>query len=157
MLLTAQPSILNYAVSLAERARTLVERVPLSVPQLLARIAIADIFWRSGQTKLANWEQTVQLFQDEYHVPFLPPEIAATIAATFELSCPVLLVLGLATRLGALPLLGMTAVIQIFVYPQNWPEHLTWAALLVFLIVRGGGDYSLDRILGAILKRYGKV
>ena len=157
MLLTAQPSILNYAVSLAERARTLVERVPLSVPQLLARIAIADIFWRSGQTKLANWEQTVQLFQDEYHVPFLPPEIAATIGATFELSCPALLVLGLATRLGALPLLGMTAVIQIFVYPQNWPEHLTWAALLVFLIVRGGGDYSLDRILGAILKRYGKV
>jgi putative oxidoreductase len=151
---TSQPNTLGSALALIDRARGLLERVPLSVPQLLTRVAIANVFWRSGMTKLANWDQTVQLFRDEYHVPVLSPEIAATLGATFELSCPVLLVLGLATRLGALPLLGMTAVIQTFVYPQNWPEHLTWAAMLVFLVVRGGGTYSLDHVLGGFFKRF---
>ena len=156
-LATSQPNTRNSAFALIDKARALLERVPLAVPQLLTRVAIANVFWRSGMTKLANWDQTIQLFQDEYHVPLLPPEIAATLGATFALSCPVLLALGLATRLAALPLLAMTAVIQTFVYPQNWPEHLTWAAMLLFLVVRGGGTYSLDYILGGIFKRFWSV
>ena len=129
------------------KARQLAEGIPLSIPQLVARFAIAAVFFRSGQSKLANWDLTVQLFQDEYHLPLIPPDVAASMAASFEISCSVLLVLGLLTRVAVLPLLGMTAVIEIFVYPQNWPEHLTWAALLIFLLARGGGAYSLDQIV----------
>lgn len=154
MFMSASQSNLRKVVTLVESGRATLDHLPLSIAQLLARFAIAAVFWRSGQTKLANWDLTVQLFQNEYHVPLLPPDLAATLGATFELSCPVLLVLGLATRLATLPLLGMTTVIEIFVYPQNWPEHLTWAALLVFLLLRGGGVYSLDHVIGRSLNRW---
>ena len=123
-------------------------RFPLSLCQLLFRLAIAGVFLRAGLTKIASWTTTVQLFTDEYKVPVLPPEIAATLATTFELGCSTLLVVGLATRLATLPLLGMIAVIQLFVYPHAWPEHLIWASLLVFLLTRGAGPISLDRVLG---------
>jgi putative oxidoreductase len=135
--------------NLVEQLRSSLERIPLSIPQLLARLAIAGVFFRSGQSKIANWDLTVQLFQDEYHLPLIPPNLAATIGASFELSCSVLIVLGLLTRIAVLPLLGMTAVIEIFVYPQNWPEHLTWTALLIFLLLRGAGAYSLDHFIGS--------
>ncbi len=138
----------NTPTALFETVRSRLESIPLSVPQLLARLAIANIFWRSGQTKIANWDLTVQLFANEYGVPVLPPEMAASLATTFELACPILLVLGLATRLSVLPLIGMTAVIQLFVYPQAWPDHLTWFALLSFLLVRGPGNYSVDALIG---------
>ena len=88
------------------------------------------------------------LFRDEYKVPVFSPEIAATLATTFELGCSILLVAGLATRLATLPLLGMIAVIQLFVYPNAWPEHLTWASILLFLLTRGAGSLSLDRLIG---------
>jgi putative oxidoreductase len=91
---------------------------------------------------------TVQLFADEYQVPVLSPEIAAMMAVTFEFGCSILLVLGLATRLATLPLLGMLAVIQTFVYPNAWSDHLTWGSILLFLLTRGGGALSLDRLLG---------
>jgi putative oxidoreductase len=91
---------------------------------------------------------TVQLFADEYQVPVLSPEIAAMLAVTFEFGCSALLVLGLATRLATLPLLGMLAVIQTFVYPNTWSDHLTWGSILLFLLTRGGGALSLDRLLG---------
>jgi putative oxidoreductase len=134
-------------VDMGETAIGWLNGVPLSIPQILARFAVAGVFFRSGMTKIANWDLTVQLFQDEYHLPLLPPDLAAAMGAGLELSMPVLLVLGLFTRLATLPLLGMTAVIEIFVYPQNWPEHLTWASLLIFLFVRGPGAYSLDHII----------
>ena len=121
--------------------------VPLSIPLIVARFAVAGVFFRSGMSKIANWDLTVQLFQDEYRLPFLPPDLAALMGATLELSIPVFLVLGLFTRLAALPLLGMTAVIEIFVYPQNWPEHLTWATLLILLVLRGAGPLSLDHLI----------
>ena len=139
--------------SLVEQARASLERIPLSIPQLLARLAIAGVFFRSGQSKIANWDLTVQLFQDEYHLPLIPPDLAATMGASFELGCSTLIVLGLLTRIAVLPLLGMTAVIEIFVYPQNWPEHLTWTALLIFLLLRGAGAYSLDHLIGSNLRR----
>ena len=122
--------------------------VPLSIVQVLFRLAIAAVFLKAGLTKIASWPVTVQLFQDEYKVPVFPPEMAATLATTFELGCSTLLVLGLATRVATLPLLAMIAVIQTFVYPNAWSEHLTWASILLFLLTRGGGTLSLDRALG---------
>ena len=147
----ATPS--NGLASLIESGREALNRIPLSLPQLLARLAVANVFWRSGQTKLASWDTTVQLFQNEYHVPILPPDIAATLAASFELGCSTLLVFGFFTRLATLPLLGMTFVIQTFVYPSNWPDHLLWASLLVFLLARGPGVFSLDYVVGRFFER----
>ena len=122
-------------------------RVPLSVHQLLFRFAIAGVFFRAGLTKIASWEPTVALFREEYKVPVLAPELTATMAATFELGCSTLLLIGLATRVAALPLLGMIATIQLFVYPQAWPEHLVWSSILLFLLTRGAGTISLDHAI----------
>jgi putative oxidoreductase len=122
-------------------------RFPLPILQLMFRVAVAAVFFKSGLTKIASWELTLQLFQDEYAVPLLPVPVAATLAAATELSMPVLLVLGLGARLAALPLLGMTLVIQLFVYPENWAEHLMWASLLLFIVTRGAGALSLDRLV----------
>jgi putative oxidoreductase len=149
----AQQSSLNRLWGLALAARERLNNLSLSVPLALARFAIAGVFFKSGMTKIANWDLTVQLFQDEYRLPLLPPELAATMGATLELSMPVFLVLGAFTRLAVLPLLGMTAVIEIFVYPENWVEHLTWATLMIFLLLRGGGAYSLDRVIDRALNR----
>jgi putative oxidoreductase len=123
-------------------------RFPLPLLQLMFRLGIASVFLKAGLTKIASWPLTVQLFADEYKVPVLSPEHAATMAATFELGCSTLLILGLGTRLATLPLLGMIAVIQTFVYPNAYSEHLTWASILLFLLTRGGGPWSLDRVLG---------
>lgn len=129
------------------------EHVPLSVVQLMSRLAIAHVFWNSAQSKLASWPVTIQLFTMEYHVPLLPPVIAAPLATATELIGAILLFLGLFTRLGALALLGVVGVIQLFVYPQNWGEHLVWASLLVLLLIRGGGRASLDWFLDRLVSR----
>lgn len=123
-------------------------RFPLSVLQVMFRLAIAAVFLKAGLNKVASWELTVQLFAEEYKVPVLPPEVAATLAATFELGCSTLLILGLLTRLATLPLLAMIVVIQTTVYPNAYAEHLTWASILLFLLTRGGGPWSLDRLVG---------
>src|SRR3954468_3102041 len=141
--------------NLLGRARRVYEQLgllPLSIIQLMARFSLAIIFWRSGQTKLANWDLTLQLFANEYKVPVLPPEIAAPLAAAIELSCPVLLVLGLFTRVATLPMIGMTLVIQTFVYPMSWVDHLTWLAMLLLLLSRGPGVLSLDHLIGKALR-----
>jgi putative oxidoreductase len=126
------------------------ERIPSSILGLVIRVGIADVFWRSGQTKVSGWhvtETTIQLFRDEYKVPLLPPEIAANLAAVQEHLFSVLLVIGLASRLSALGLLGVTAVIQTFVYPLNWPDHLLWSGCLLYVIARGPGEFSLDALV----------
>ena len=128
-----------------------VERFPLAILQFLFRLSIAAVFWNSGLTKLASWQTTIVLFRDEYKVPVLPPEFAATLAASVELTCPALLVLGLFTRLATLPMLGMTFVIQAFVYPEDWIEHLTWASLLLFILTRGPGAIALDRWISPLV------
>jgi len=119
---------------------------------LAARVGIAAIFFRSGRTKVEGFltltEGARELFRTEYQLPLVPPEIAACLAAYAEHLFPVLLVLGLFTRLSALALLGMTLVIQVFVYPDAWPTHLSWATLLLCLAGRGPGRLSLDRLLG---------
>lgn len=118
---------------------------------LVARLGIASVFFLSGRTKveglLTITPSTYALFADEYRIPLLSPEVAAHVATYSEHLFPVLLTLGLLTRLSALALLGMTFVIEIFVYPDAWPTHLSWAAILLPLIARGGGTVSLDRIL----------
>ena len=123
------------------------EMVPYALLAIPLRLAVATVFWNSAMTKLANWDTAVALFTDEYRLPLLPPEIAAYIAVTIELTTPVLLVLGLATRPAAAVLLGMTAVIEILVYPQAWPTHIQWAAMLLVLLCRGPGRFSLDNQL----------
>jgi putative oxidoreductase len=128
----------------AQRAIAWAERIPLSLPLLVARIGVGAVFFRSGLTKLDSWPTTIMLFQEEYRVPLLPAEFAAQAATLFELACPGFLALGIATRLAALPLLAMTIVIQLFVYPASWIDHTLWAALLILLIARGPGAISID-------------
>jgi putative oxidoreductase len=128
-------------------------RVPLSLHQLLFRLAIAGVFLRAGLTKIMSWESTVALFADEYKVPVLAPHLAAAMAASFEVGCSVLLLLGLGTRLAALPLIGMITTIQLFVYPQAWSEHLVWGSILLILVTRGGGAISLDHL---VARRFGQ-
>jgi len=122
------------------------ERIPYKVLALLPRIAIATVFWNSGITRIANWDTTLYLFSEEYQVPLLPPELAAYMATGIELSAPVLLVLGLLTRPTAAVLLGMTTIIEVFVYPLAWPTHIQWAAMLLILLARGAGEFSLDHV-----------
>jgi putative oxidoreductase len=131
----------------------LVGRVPLSLHQFLFRIAIAGVFLRAGLTKISSWESTVALFADEYKVPVLAPHLAAAMAATFEVGCSTLLLVGLGTRLAALPLIGMIMTIQLFVYPQAWSEHLVWGSILLMLLTRGGGAISLDHLIARQLTR----
>lgn len=133
-----------------DRARALCERIPNSAIALVARFALAAVFWRSGQTKVEGFhlrDTTFDLFRDEYRVPLLPPDVAAYAATAAEHVFPVLLVIGLATRMSALGLFAMTMVIQLFVYPDGWPEHILWVALELLLVARGPGAVSLDQLL----------
>ena len=140
------------------------ERIPDSLVALVARVGIGATFWLSGQTKIeglvldpvglhAQWgwprvsESALELFRSEYALPLIPPELAAPLAACSEHLFPLMLLLGLGTRYAALALLGMTAVIEFFVYPDAWPTHGVWAACLLYLAARGGGVLSLDYLL----------
>lgn len=123
------------------------ERVPYAFLAIPLRLAVATVFWNSAMTKLANWDTAIALFTDEYKVPLLPPEFAAYMAVSIELAAPVLLVLGFATRPAALVLLGMTAFIEVFVYPEARPTHIQWAAMLLVLLCRGPGTASADHWL----------
>jgi putative oxidoreductase len=132
---------------------TTLERFPVSLLQLAMRVGVGAVFFRSGLLKIDSWQFTVQLFRDEYRVPLLDPVRAAELATAVELSVPVLLFAGLATRLATLPLLGMIAVIQIFVYPNAWSDHLMWGSILLFLLTRGAGAFSADRLISTFLRR----
>jgi putative oxidoreductase len=134
-------------------ARSWLSRFPLSLIQLAMRIGVGAVFFNSGLLKINSWEFAIKLFEDEYKVPLLDPLWAARLAAFNELTFPVLLFLGLATRIATLPLLGMIAVIQIFIYPQAWTEHLLWASVLTFLLIGGPGAVSLDHLIERHLKR----
>ncbi|MBZ9764764.1 DoxX family protein [Mesorhizobium sp. CA8] len=140
------PSGVAGLVGLYRRVIKLPEHVPFSLVQLAARVAVAHVFWQSAQSKLASWPVTLQLFANEYNLPFIDPSIAAPLATTAEITGSVLIFFGLFSRLAALMLLGVVSVIQIFVYPENWAEHLLWASLLLLVLTRGAGMFSLDYI-----------
>lgn len=135
--------------------------IPDSLIALVARFSIAAVFWKSGQTKVEGFavdliggeftlgwprlsDSAVALFKEEYRLPLIAPEIAAPMAALAEHFFPVLILLGLATRLSALALLGMTMVIQLLVYPGAYPTHGVWAAVLLYLVAHGPGKISID-------------
>lgn len=125
--------------------------LPDALLLLVARLGIAAVFFQSGRTKVEGFlsikPSTYDLFASEYRLPLIPSDWAARLATGAEHLFPLLLVLGLSTRISALALLGMTTVIELFVYPDAWPTHLSWAALLLPLAVRGGGKWSLDQLL----------
>ncbi|MFJ5286366.1 DoxX family protein [Pseudomonas sp. NPDC088429] len=150
--------------NLITRAIALLERIPQSLIAFIARFAIAAVFWKSGQTKIEGlaidlidgtfqlgWprlaDSTIPLFTSEYHVPLLSPEIAAHMAAFAEHFFPVLILVGFATRFSAMALLGMTLTIQLFVYPDAYPTHGTWAAVLLYLMATGPGKLSIDHLI----------
>ena len=144
----------------------LLERIPHTLIAFIARFSIAAVFWNSGQTKVQGFvvnlvagefklgwpslsESALALFRDEYKLPFIPPGVAAPMAAVAEHVLPVLILVGLATRCSALALLGMTLVIQLFVYPGAYATHGTWAAVLLYLMARGPGMWSVDHWLAS--------
>jgi putative oxidoreductase len=154
----------KFLVQPVSKAISLLERIPHTVVALLARFSIAAVFWTSGQTKIQGlainfltgefklgWprlsDSAVDLFRDEYKLPFIAPELAAPLAATAEHLFPLLILIGLGTRFSALALLFMTLVIQVFVYPGAYATHATWAAVLLYLIARGPGKLSVDHWL----------
>ena len=142
----------SFARYYADTSRWIGAHIPDALLLFVARFGIAVIFFLSGRTKvegiLTISPSTYELFQTEYVLPLVPPDIAARAATYSEHFFPILLALGLFTRPAAAALLGMTLTIQIFVYPDAWPTHLSWAAILLPLIARGGGGWSLDRLLG---------
>ena len=139
-----------YDMSLIARIdalRSTARRFPLSLLEFGMRLAVGATFFRSGMTKVESFDNAIVLFRDEYRLPLLPPEIAAYMGTTVELTAPVLLVLGVFARLGAAALLVMTLTVQFLVYPENWPEHLMWASILAYVLSRGSGALSIDRII----------
>ena len=151
------PATARAAAGLAgaiQRMIIALDRIPYSLIALAARVFPAAVFWQSGQTKIAGWHlkpSAAALFQEEYRLPLVDPAIAASMAAFAEHLFPILLVIGLATRAAALALLFMTAVIEIFVYPDAWPTHGVWATCFLVVIARGPGALSFDHL---IARRY---
>ena len=115
---------------------------------LLLRLFIANVFFKSGLTKIQTWDSTLYLFNYEYHVPLLPPEVAAWMATGAELGLPVLLVLGLFGRFAALGLFILNGVAVISYYSNlseaGLNQHLYWGLILAVLLLHGGGKWSLD-------------
>ena len=131
--------------------------MPDALLLLVARLGIAAVFFLSGRTKVDGiihiTDGTYELFRTDYALPLIPPDIAAVAATWSEHVFSILLVLGLCTRFSAFALFMMTLTIEIFVYPDAWPTHLSWAAIQLPLIVRGGGAWSLDALFGGVLRR----
>lgn len=134
--------------------------LPQALVLLLCRLAIGSVFWRSAQTKISGWEflgqswkffnlgeSTFALFKFDYNLPLIPSDIAAYAGTTVEFFMPLLLLIGLGTRAAALGLFIMTSTIQIFVFPDAWPTHILWFALLLTLLRQGGGKLSVDSMM----------
>jgi putative oxidoreductase len=146
-------------IQLTDRVHSLAERLghfPMSVLLLAIRVGVGMVFFKAGLIKFNSWEFTVLLFRDEYKVPLLAPELAARMAMMQELTLPVLLFLGLGARLATLPLLGMLVVIQTFVYPNAWADHLFWAGALALILTRGPGAFSIDHLIARRFRPAGR-
>lgn len=126
------------------------ESIPHDLIAIIARISIGTVFWRSAMTKIEGLSlnpSTFYLFENDYRLPLVPPEVAAYLATATELTMPLLLWSGLLTRFAATILLGMTLVIEIFVYPNAFDTHGVWAVTLLYLMKYGPGRFSIDHIL----------
>lgn len=137
-------------MNLIGRATSLLNRIPQSAISLLARVVIGLVFFKSGLTKLDGFglsDSAIFLFQEEYKVPLLNPWLAAHLAAFAELTMPILLFTGFAARFAAAALLGMTLVIEIFVYPEAYVLHGLWAVALLTIMAHGAGAVSIDHLL----------
>lgn len=158
--LSAQKPYLRILAEIRKKFTMLLSRIPEDFSLLLSRLAIATVFWRSVQTKIDGWDflgqawnvfnvtpSAVMLFQFEYGLPVLSPGFAAHLATLMEFFLPILLVLGLASRFAAFGLFLMTCVIQFLVYPDAWPTHMLWFAILIYLMRNGAGKLSLDHHL----------
>ena len=148
--MTTSEDALPQSVGLYGRINSIREwlgRFPLSILQLGMRIGVGMVFFNAELLKYKSFEFAVKLFEDEYKVPILAPAVAARMAMINELTTSTLLFLGLATRLVTLPLLGMISVIEIFVYPGAWPDHVLWGSILIFLLTRGPGPFSIDYLI----------
>jgi len=162
--ISQQSGVLGFASRQVEFVIAMMSKIPHGFIAFLARFSIAITFWTSGQTKIEGLvldpinldvqlgmphisESAIELFRTEYALPLLPPELAATMAASAEHLFPVLLLLGLASRFSAFALLIMTLVIQTFVYPLAFPTHGLWAALMLYIMARGPGVFSLDHLI----------
>lgn len=121
--------------------------IPYALVAVTARVALAQVFWSSARAHLGNWDTTLYMFANTFQVPLLPPDVAAWLAVALEVVAPPLLLLGLATRLAALALFGMTLVIEIFVFPAAWPTHIQWAAMQLLLMAQGAGPLSADALI----------
>ena len=145
---TTGPVLANPVRAFARAAERL---IPDSAIALVIRLGVAGVFFMSGRSKVDGvlhiTDGTYNLFREDYKLPLIPPEFAAHLATYSEHLFSILLAAGLFTRFSALALLGMTAVIEVFVYPDAWPTHLSWAGLLIYLVARGGGAWGLDRVL----------
>jgi putative oxidoreductase len=140
-------------IAWVDATRAWLARFPLSLLLLAGRIGVGATFFKAGLLKYNSFEFAVKLFQEEYRVPLLDPAVAARIAMVQELSLPILLFLGLATRIATIPLLGMIAVIQTFVYPNAYNDHLVWGSILVLVLTRGPGVFSLDYLIERAMRR----
>ena len=136
-------SLRDRFVSIRER----LGRFPFSILQLGLRVGVGMVFFKAGLLKYNSFEFAVKLFEDEYRVPILAPAVAARLAMLNELTVPIFLFAGLATRIATLPLLGMISVIQVFVYPNAWPDHVLWGSALILILTRGPGALSLDHLI----------
>ena len=152
--------MINKIVRLANKPLSLLKLLPEDVIALTARFAIASVFWRSAQTKINGWDflgqswqffnlnsSTLMLFEYEYDLPIIAPEIAAYLGTSVEFFASLAIFLGFMTRFSALAFLGLTATIQFMVYPDAWPTHILWAAILLYIIKHGPGNYSLDKLI----------
>lgn len=142
---------LRMPAHLFEWAAGLLNRIPYSALILIARAATFSVFFRSGLVKIADWNATLMLFDNEYRVPLIPAHFAAYMSASMELGLSTMVLIGLFARLSALGLLGMVLVIQTFVYPMAWPDHIQWLAFMIFIVCWGPGKLSLDHLLGRFL------
>ena len=147
MTATALPTPRAGALEAVQTVRRGLARVPMSVIELAMRVGVGMVFWKSSMLKLADWDSTVALFANEYRLPVLPPQIAAVMGTAVELTGAILLFVGLGARFGAAALLGLTLTIQLLVYPENWPDHLLWGSVLVYLLTRGAGRLSADHLI----------
>jgi putative oxidoreductase len=148
-------SLFSGAVGFGRQLQALMASIPYALIALITRISVGGVFWQSGQTKLDGWHisaSAIELFRNEYQLPLVDPTVAAYLATTAEHFFPILLVIGLATRFAASALLIMTLIIEIFVYPDAWPTHGTWAACFLILMTRGPGVISVDGMIARRLR-----